>query len=207
MVRTRSGHAVFFTETSYGRAARQETTRRLQKRKLSSSVLIQDEADGENGTFSTPRRARKTRGQIWQEEDLATPPSANTRVGVTPPSRSERILRGRIPTCSDYGISRRYSFPGNRFFFCHACDLWDSLPPDRSKNCSRTSNRLACTANHTSFSHPTTFRKDYCSRGPIESVVMNDDSDSTCCTSTATDLEVENEAEEVECCSSYSSYQ
>ena len=47
------------------------------------------------GTSSTPR-ARKTRGQLRQEEAVATPPSAFVRVGVTPPVQTERmLLRGK----------------------------------------------------------------------------------------------------------------
>ena len=206
MVRTRSGHDVVYTEASYGRAARKESSRRQQKRKLARAVLAEDDEDGsESGTAdtSTPRTRtrRKTRGQIRQEEALATPPSALTRVGVTPPIQPERMLRGRMPTCSDYGTSRHFSFQGNGYFFCHACDLWDSLPADRNKNCSRTSKRLGCTAKHTSFSHPMTFRKDYCRRGDAMSVgsliTTNNDSvsiGSTC--SSATDIEDDEEEQD-----------
>ena len=85
MVRTRTGHDVVYTEASYGRAARTESRRRMQKRKFER----QDQG-GESGTAaSTPQRARRTRGQIRQEEELATPPSATVRVGVTPPSQNE----------------------------------------------------------------------------------------------------------------------
>ena len=115
MVRTRSGHDVFYTEASYGRAARNESSRQRRKRKLSSTTLVQGEA-----TMSrpgTPPRTRRTRGQIQREEDLATPPSALRRVGATPPSKAEQMLRGRLPTCSDYGTSRHFSFKGNGYFF------------------------------------------------------------------------------------------
>ena len=203
MVRTRAGHDVFHTEASYGRAARVESSRKHRKRRLLCAVSMQDgDGGGESGTTSTPRRAtRKTRGQIRQEEDVATPPSALSRVGVTPPSKNERMLRGRVPTCSDYGISRHFAFRGNGYFFCHACDFWDSLPPDRSKKCSRTSKRLACTAGHTSFSHPTTYRNDYCKRGAatILSVVTtrndNGDSDSVTHGSASSETDVEDEEE------------
>ena len=108
MVRTRAGHDVVYTEASYGRAARTESRRRMQKRKFER----QDQG-GESGTAaSTPQRARRTRGQIRQEE-LSTPPSATVRLGVTPPSQDEIMLRGRLPTCSDYGISRHFSFNQN----------------------------------------------------------------------------------------------
>ena len=82
-----------------------------------------------------------------------------------------------MPTCVDYGISRHFSFAGNGFFFCHGCDIWDSIPPDQRKKSSRTSARLACTAKHTSFSHPTTLRKDYCKRGLVVAIVMDGLSD------------------------------
>jgi hypothetical protein len=191
MVRTRAGHDVFHTEASYGRAARVESSRKHRKRRLLCAVSMQDgDGGGESGTTSTPRRAtRKTRGQIRQEEDVATPPSALSRVGVTPPSKNERMLRGRVPTCSDYGISRHFAFRGNGYFFCHACDFWDSLPPDRSKKCSRTSKRLACTAGHTSFSHPTTYRNDYCKRGAATTLHFDsDDSNSTSEPSTSSSI-------------------
>ena len=86
MVKTRSGHDVFYTETSYGRAARSETTRKRKKQKLlrndSSPCVVDD--DDETNEFNgvaarTPRSGRKTRGQIREEENLRTPPSAQTR--------------------------------------------------------------------------------------------------------------------------------
>lgn len=69
---------------------------------------------------------------------------------------------GRRPTCSDYGIAWHFSFQCNGLSFCHACDNWDSLPPDRSRNVLRVSARFTCTAHHESFSHPTTLCKDFC---------------------------------------------
>ena len=130
MVRTRSGQVVSYTELDYGRASRQEIARRHQKRKLLARAESDDEEDDDGGAAiggggigtSTPRtpRARKTRAQVRQEEALATPPSARVRVGVTPPVHSERILRGsRMPTCSDYGTTRHFSFKGDGYFFCH----------------------------------------------------------------------------------------
>jgi hypothetical protein len=108
MVKTRSGHGVFYTETSYGRAARSETTRKRKKQKLlknDSSPCDDDDNDTTNNsngiTASTPRSGRKTRGQIREEENLRTPPGAKTRVGTTPPSKNDgMITRGRMPTCS-----------------------------------------------------------------------------------------------------------
>ena len=182
MVRTRSGHDVFHSEASYGRAARSESKRRMRKRKIAADLRDEDGVES-SGTASTPvRNTRRTRGQIRQEEDLSTPPSAFARVGVTPPSQNERILRGgRLPTCSDYGNTRHYMFKGNGYFFCHPCDMWDSLPPDRSKNCSRTSKKFACIGKHTSFCHPTTYRKGYCRREPaiMSEVVLTGNSDSS----------------------------
>jgi hypothetical protein len=169
MVKTRSGNDVSYTEASYGRAARKETTRKRLRMKLIASTS--ERVDDHDRSPSTPRRTRNTRAaQMQQEEDLATPPSALNRVGITPPKKTERLLRGRRPTCSDYGIARHFSFHGNGFFFCHACDIWDSLPPDRSRNASRVSARFACTAHHESFSHPTMLCKDFCKRGPAMQV-------------------------------------
>ncbi|KAI2490109.1 hypothetical protein MHU86_24480 [Fragilaria crotonensis] len=163
MVQTRSGHDVFYTEASYGRAARNESTRKRRKRKLTQASMREFSADN-SFTSTTPQRTpRKTRAQIRQEEELSTPPSTLNRVGRTPPIKTERLLRGkRKPTCSDYGIARHFSFQGNGFFFCHPCDVWDSLPPDQVTKSSRLSARLGCVANHESFSHPTTLCKVYC---------------------------------------------
>ena len=190
MVKTRSGNDVSYTEASYGRAARKETTRKRQRMKLIGSTS--ERVDDHDRSPSTPRRTRNTRAaQMQQEEDLATPPSALNRVGITPPKKTERLLRGRRPTCSDYGIARHFSFQGNGFFFCHACDIWDSLPPDRSRNASRVSARFACTAHHESFSHPTMLCKDFCKRGPAMQVrrgfdTTNQDSDhSSACSSSS----------------------
>ena len=146
MVTTRSGHDVFHTESSYGRAANIESKRRRLKKKLESSLERQEDKDGVDRNTTTPRR--QTRAQLQQMEELSTPPSASNRVGITPPRKTERLLRGRLPTCSDYGITRHFSFRGNSFFFCHPCDMWDSLPPDRHKLFSRASARFACTAHH-----------------------------------------------------------
>ena len=183
MVKLRSGRAVFYTKASYGRESRLETTRKRKKQKLlrnDSCPCDDDNEDFETNDFNgvaarTPRSGRKTRGQIREEENLRTPPSAQTRVGITPPSTSDRIItRGTKPTCSDYGALRHLSYAGNGFFFCHGCDIWDSLPPDQRKKSSRASAKLACTAKHTSFSHPTTLCKDYCRRGPVVAIVMMD---------------------------------
>ena len=159
MVTTRSGHDVFYTQASYGRAAKKEATRRRLKRKLESTLLHDTGEEGGVDRNTTPRR--QTRAQIRQLEELDTPPSALTRVAITPPSVTERFLRGRTPTCSDYGTSRNILFQGNDFFFCSPCNLWDSLPPDRDKRCSRVSLRFACIAKHKCFSHPTTLCDSY----------------------------------------------
>ena len=84
--------------------------------------------------------------------------------------------------CSDYGTARHFSFGGNGFFFCHPCDMWDSIPPVmRRKSLTRGAAerpaRLACTAAHESFAHPTTLCRGYCSCEPAIKVSrnMNDD--------------------------------
>jgi hypothetical protein len=65
MVRTRAGCDVFYSEESYGRAARRETTRQRKRRKFTQHTLAQ-ECSGDNCNItSTPRRSpRKTRAQI-----------------------------------------------------------------------------------------------------------------------------------------------
>jgi hypothetical protein len=172
MGRTRSGREIVYTEASYGRAARAEATRKRKKRQLASTSSVRTDNSSVVIVGGTPPRSttRQTRGQIQLEASLGTPPSVYTRVGATPPSNGNRILRGtRAPTCSDYGMSRHYSFQGDGFFFCNACDVWDSLlPDDRYKKAAgpnRQSRRVACTANHDSFCHPTTLSKDFCRSG------------------------------------------
>jgi hypothetical protein len=127
MVELHSGRAVVYTEASYGRVSRLETTRKRKKEKLlrndSSSPCDNDNEDVETNDFNgiaarTPRSGRKTRRQIQDEENLRTSSSAQTRVGITPPSTSGRMItRGRIPTCSDYSRLRHVSNAGNGFFF------------------------------------------------------------------------------------------
>ena len=159
MVRTRAGHDVVYTEASYGRAARTESRRRMQKRKFER----QDQG-GESGTAaSTPQNARRTR---------ARPDSAG-RIGYFSqcncPSRS-------YPTESKRENAKRKA--PNMLRLWHFPAFFLQPEPDRSKQCYRSSKMLACTANHTSFSHPTTFRKDYCRRGAIMSIVTsNPDTD------------------------------
>ena len=117
MVNTRSGHKVVHVEASYGRASRKESKRCRQKRKLNSSTSTSPgENDGVDGS-STPQRRRTTRAQIQELTELATPPSASTRVATTPPAVSTRLLRGKLPRCSDFGLSRHFAFEGQKFFF------------------------------------------------------------------------------------------
>ena len=85
-------------ETSYGRAAKEESIRRMKKRKLLASLAQdEDEANGTttttiNNSCATPRRTLRTRAQIQELEDLSTPPSAATRVAITPPVTNKRLL-------------------------------------------------------------------------------------------------------------------
>lgn len=160
MVHTRSGHAVVHMEASYGRAARTESRRKRQKKKI---YAIKPSGRGEavgRSLSSTPQRI--TRSQLEQEEELATPPSASNRLAVTPPAKTERILRGRLPRCSDFGVARRYAFKNKGFLFCNPCDMWDALLPDCSKKISGISARFACIASHETFSHPTSLRSEHC---------------------------------------------
>ena len=185
---TRSGNRVEHMEASYGRAARKESKRRRLKRKL--VTLAEEEDDGtakyydSNGeeeaadksrTPFTPARRRTTRAQLQIEEALSTPPSASTRAATTPPSPSERLLRGRRkPMCTDYGLTRHFAFRGQGFFFCSPCDLWDDRLPDSNMKASRVSTRFGCTANHSCFSHPTSIRNEHCRSSTVRSNVAAD---------------------------------
>ena len=118
---------------------------------------------GDASIVSGTPPARRTRLQMELETALDTPPpllpkaSENTTISQ---KRSERISRKqRTPRCSDFGRARHYAFEGQGFLFCSACDLWDGLLPDASAKVSSTSKTFACTANHTSYSHPTTMRR------------------------------------------------
>ena len=94
---------MFHTETSYGRAARSESTRRRRKRKVENEQSAND---------ATPRRTTRNHTQSIIELDasLATPPSSLARVGATPsPAKAERVLRKtRKLRCSDFGMARHY---------------------------------------------------------------------------------------------------
>jgi hypothetical protein len=202
MVNTRSGHEVVHVEASYGRAARRETKRRRRKRKLNLSISTSAgrEDDGADGT-STPKR-RRTRAQIQEMTELATPPSASTRAATTPPTRSTRLLRGRLPRCSDFGLHRHFAFQGRqKYFFCNPCDLWDARLPDCSKKMSSDSRRYACTAGHSCFSHPTSLRKDYrCTTGSQAYAMATDSSSSLFLHSTDDEEEQHNAAADLEAC-------
>jgi len=153
MVRTRTGNEVVHQASSYGRASREfsREQRQLSKRKAEQSSM-------------TPR-ARTTRAQAKQDECLASPPSfsISPSIPATPVTpKTLRPLHGRRkPRCSDFGFSRHYTFQGQGFFFCHPCDLWDALPPDKHKTVSGDSRTYCCTAGHESFSHPTAHQSDY----------------------------------------------
>jgi hypothetical protein len=203
MVHTRSGHAVVHVEASYGRAARKESKRRRQKRKLNLSTnTLPGQIDGVDGS-ATPQRRTRTRAQIQELTELATPPSATNRVATTPPTTTTRFLRGRLPRCSDFGLNRHFAFEGQRFFFCHPCDLWDARLPDSSTKMSAVSRRYACTAGHLCFSHPTSLRRDYCrTRGIQQADAMAMDASTLLTYSSTTDGEEEqhsNASEEEDC--------
>jgi hypothetical protein len=180
---TRSGNRVEHMEASYGRAARKESKRRRLKRKLVTLAEEEDEStatyydsngeeEAKSRTPFTPARRRTTRAQLQIEEALSTPPSASTRAATTPPSPSERLLRGRRkPMCTDYGRTRHFAFRGQGFFFCSPCDLWDDRLPDSNMKASRVSTRFGCTANHSSFSHPTSIRNEHCRSSTVRSNV------------------------------------
>jgi hypothetical protein len=165
MVRTRSGVAVVHSATSYGRASREESRRQRMKRKANLQTDTGVEGAG------TPRR-KATRAHAQLLESLSTPPNAvsglvvaRTPVETTSPRTLRPLHDGRRrPRCSDYGPSRHLTFQGQGFFFCHKCDLWDSLPPDGRKRISASSSTYRCTANHQNFSYPTALRPDYSRR-------------------------------------------
>jgi hypothetical protein len=92
MVQTRSGHAVFYSEASYGRAARKETTRQRRKRKLTEHTLVRGCGGDDSNTSTSQTTPRKTQAQIRQDKELSTPPSTLNRVGRPPPSKTERLL-------------------------------------------------------------------------------------------------------------------
>ena len=118
---TRSGHTLVHMEASYGCAVRKEPSRQRQKRKVDSSRTLSQHGVGRS-TCTMPQRT--TKSQIEPEEELATPPSASTRLATTPPPRSERHLRGRLPTCSDFGLARHFAFLGQGFCSATLAICW-----------------------------------------------------------------------------------
>ena len=128
----------------------------------SSLCISQEDHDavGTSSTAATPPRAR-TRKQIQELMEVSTPPSATKRLALTPPAKSERFLRGRLPRCSDFGTMRHYAFKGRGFLFCSPCDNWDARGADCKKNASSSSRAFACTAGHQTFSHPTSLCKEF----------------------------------------------
>jgi hypothetical protein len=161
---TRSGKAIVHGER-YGRAAKEESTRQRRKRKLLRESAATSGDASILGSGTSPAR-RRTRLQAELEAALDTPPPspkepiALTAYAGTVQKKSERISRKlRTPRCTDYGRTRRYAFEGQGFLFCSACDSWDGLLPDASPRVSSTSKTFACTAKHTSYSHPTTMHK------------------------------------------------
>jgi hypothetical protein len=151
MVLTRSGVDVQHAATSYGRAARKESTRQQRKKRKTKAAR------------TAPARTTRSISQMMQEsEDDAS------SLGVQDPpcTTSTRVLRAsstlRRQRCSDFGRTQHYAFNGQGFMFCAPCDLWDSLPPDTSKRNSINSCRFGCKASHIYFSHPTTLKSEGC---------------------------------------------
>ena len=163
---TWSRHKVEHKQASYGRAAAQKESKRHRlKRKLESSTadtgLPTSQENGE--TTITASERRLTRAQVQVQEELAT------RAATTPPSKSERLLRGRrLLMCTDCRSRRQFAFQGQGFFFCHPCELWNIRLPDCSIKGSRVSTRFACIAKHECFlHHPTTFCTTHCIVAPF----------------------------------------
>ena len=86
-----------------------------------------------------------------QQTNLVTESIPNS---VLSPPFSQKAARSQI-ACSDFGPLRNIVRRSKGVFFCHECDLWDSLPPDIMKRCKRASQKHACRANHRSFNSPT----------------------------------------------------
>ena len=151
MVLTRSGVDVQHAATSYGRAARKESTRQQRKKRKTKAAR------------TAPVRTTRSISQMMQE---SKDDASSLGVQDPPSTTSTRVLRAsstlRRPRCSDFGRTRHYAFNGQGFMFCAPCDLWDSLPPDTSKRNSVNSRRFGCKASHIYFSHPTTLKSEGC---------------------------------------------
>ena len=64
-----------------------------------------------------------------------------------------RTSSGRLrPSCTDFGPDRNTMYPG--YFFCKGCIEWDNRPIE-NRRIKKINQRYRCTAEHTSFIHPT----------------------------------------------------
>ena len=59
--------------------------------------------------------------------------------------------------CTDFGRDRKEKYPD--FFFCHQCDLYETITPDGLHRVNRESTRYKCRGNHKSRMFPTTRKK------------------------------------------------
>ena len=59
--------------------------------------------------------------------------------------------------CTDFGRDRKEKYPD--FFFCHQCDLYETITPDGLHRVNRESTRYKYRGNHKSRMFPTTRKK------------------------------------------------
>ena len=100
-----------------------------------------------------------TENQFVGERRITTNEEAQSDVLSRPKLRDRaRLLasKTRLPTCSDYGKNRMFLYPG--VFFCHPCNMWDSVSFDKNTRYQRSSTRNRCVGNHTSWVKPTNRR-------------------------------------------------
>jgi len=115
------------------------------------------------------KKSNRLRGMSPGEEAptgvKTAPASSSTQAAASSQQHHHRVaLRSQPVSCLSFGSDRRNVFPDH--FFCHNCDIWESLPV-KGHQLKRTSRRYACTANHTSSITPTTLKKSWSRDRPV----------------------------------------
>jgi hypothetical protein len=130
----------------------------VKKRSKARKELEAMDVDVEN------RVTTRRRLQLEAVANANTPDSLTGGTVSTPPLeptvRQTRTSRAKV-TCSSYGVGRLGQYKNQGYFFCGPCDLYDAIPNDLKKNCSRNSQAHGCQANHQCYIFPTDKGKEH----------------------------------------------
>ena len=135
---TRSGRKIEWLPKHSGRIAKSLSTLPGQKKRKARKIA---------STRSAQQNSQKVHSEN-QIKNLLSEERQNSEASL------ERMRTRSVEvTCRHFGRDRAQKYPG--YFFCHACKMADDTFHDKSSRSSSLSRRFTCTANHTSWLHPT----------------------------------------------------